>query len=431
MAREQKAESTRGGYKGGCWPDREQELLLGACLLKGDDAFNAFREWKATADLESVDPGSYRLFPLLYVNLKSQGVRDPMMNIFKWVYAKTRENNEVLLRNLSPLLEEFSRRGIETVLLKGAGLIISCYRDYGLRPMMDADLLVPTAKTGEAIRLITELGWRSSLTPLKGFGEMELLSRLGWTPGERKLEEFTDEYFCVRHGQDFTNPEMFTIDLHWHVLHGYNGPEADADFWQGARCVSLAGLHARVLDPADQLLHVCSHGVRWDALPPIRWVADAARIVEGEGGDIDWGRLTGAAVRHGKVLQTREALRYVNRYLEHKVPETVLQDLDTFPVTKAQYLEYHIRTRPPGILDGFYELGFLYGHYSKAARDKNILSRVAGYPRFLQHVFGMEKLRHLVLYAVFEFTRRGIRIPGALIGRVRNKLAKRNTIPSE
>ena len=424
MAQEHKPELKRGGYDGGYLPDRTQELLLGACLLKGDAALDAYREWKTSVDLDNVDPGSYRLFPLLYVNLKSHGLKDPMMNIFKWVYTKTRTNNEILLRNLAPLLEEFNKRGIEVILLKGAGLILSCYRDCGLRPMVDADLLVPTGKTGDAIKLITGLGWDSSITPLKGFKDMKLLSRLGWTPGDRKLEDFTDEYFCVRHGQDFTNPEKFTIDLHWHVLHGYNEPDADTDFWQRARSVSIEGAHAQVLDPAGFLLHVCSHGARWDALPPIRWVADAARIVDGGGGEIDWGRFVDLSTRHGKVLYAREALRYLNRYLERKVPESVLGDLDAVPVTKAQYLEYQIRTRPPGILDGFYELGFLYSNYSKAHRGKNILYRIAGYPRFLQHVLGMEKLRHLILYAAFEFVRRGVQIPRSIIRGLRNKLAK-------
>lgn len=424
MAQEHKPELKRGGNKSGYRPDREQELLLSACLLKGDAALHAYSEWKTSVDLDNVDPGSYRLFPLLYVNLKSQGLEDPMMNIFKWVYTKTRDNNEILLRNLAPLLEEFNNRGIEVILLKGAGLILSCYRDYGLRPMMDADLLVPTGKTGDAIKLITGLGWDPSITPLKGFKDMGLLSRLGWTPGDRKLEDFTDEYFCVRHGQDFTNPEKFTVDLHWHVLHGYNEPDADADFWQGARSVSVEGVHARVLDPAGLLLHVCSHGARWDALPPIRWVADAAWIVDGGGGEVDWGRFAEASARHGKVLHAREALRYLNSYLERKVPESVLVDLDAVPVTKAQYMEYHIRTRPPGILDGLYELGFLYGNYSRVNRDKNLFHRILGYPRFLQHVLGMEKLRHLVLYSVFEFVRRGAQIPRSIIRSVRNKPVK-------
>lgn len=424
MVQYKNPECKRGGYNGGYLPDRTQELLLRACLLKGDEAIDAYREWKSLVDLDNVDPGSYRLFPLLYINLKSQGLEEPMMNIFKWVYTKTRENNKILLRNLGPLLEEFNKRGIEVILLKGAGLILTCFRDYGLRPMVDADLLVPTAKTGDAIELITGLGWDSSITPLKGFKDMKLLSRLGWTPGDRKLEDFTEEYFCVRHGQDFTNPEKFTIDLHWHMLHGYNEPDADADFWQGAGTVNVEGAQARVLDPADLLLHVCSHGVRWDPLPAIRWVADAAWIVDGSEGGIDWERFVDVTSRHGKVLYAREAIRYLNRYLVHKVPQSVLDRLNTLSVTKAQYLEYHIRTRPPGILDGFYELGFLYDNYSKVSQGQNLYRRLTGYPRFLQHVFGMEKLRHLVLYAAFEFVRRGAHLPGLVVRGLKNKLVK-------
>ncbi len=418
-----KTKSTFTNSKHEYKPEYEQELLLSACLLKGEAAIDAYLQWKSTVDLDSVDPGSYRLFPLLYVNLKSQGLEDPMMNIFKWVYTKTNENNEILLRNLSSLLDEFKERDIEVILLKGAGLILSSYQDYGLRPMMDADLLVPTAKTRDAIKLITELGWVSSITPLKGFKEMGLLSRLGWTPADRKLEDFTDEYFYVRHGQDFTKPEQFTIDLHWHVLHGFNEPDADVDFWQHARKISAKGVHTRVFNPADMLLHICSHGARWDAIAPIRWVADAVWVVNGADGEIDWSRFTEVCASHGKVLQAREALRYLNKYLEYKVPESVLENLDALPITKVQDLEYSIRMRPPGILDGFYELGFLYSNYSNITRGKNLVQRIAGYPRFLQHVFGMEKFQHLVLYVVFEFVRRCFQLPCSVIRGVKKKLA--------
>ena len=80
--------------------------------------------------------------------------------------------------------------------------------------------------------------------------------------------------------------------------------------------------------------------------------------------------------------------------------------------------------RPPWILDGFYELYFLYSNYSQITRGKNLLQRIAGYPRFLQHVFGMEKLKHLVLYAVFEFVRRSLQLPGSIIRGIKKKLVK-------
>ncbi|MFI5324260.1 MAG: hypothetical protein ACHQ6U_12215, partial [Thermodesulfobacteriota bacterium] len=81
---------------GGCWPTTEQEFLLRACISPGPEAVDAFLKWKSLAYINCSDPGSYRLFPLLYRNLLSHGVDDPLMNIFSWVYIKTRENNGVL-----------------------------------------------------------------------------------------------------------------------------------------------------------------------------------------------------------------------------------------------------------------------------------------------------------------------------------------------
>ncbi|HVY55696.1 MAG TPA: nucleotidyltransferase family protein, partial [Thermodesulfobacteriota bacterium] len=197
--------SDRKSY-GGCWPTPSQELLLKACLMNGGAAAEAFQEWKAASDVNTVDPGSYRLFPLLYRNLESGGVDDPLMNIFRWVYERTRSNNGALYERLSSLLSELDARGMPAILVKGTALALLYYPDYGLRPMMDADILVPTSRAREAMEIITALGWRSSVTPLKGLSNTKLLSRLGWTPGERGLADYTDEYFSVRHGQDFTNP---------------------------------------------------------------------------------------------------------------------------------------------------------------------------------------------------------------------------------
>lgn len=397
---------SRDSDYGGCLPTREQALLLRASLLKGDAALEAFREWKSRVRLDRVDPGSYRLFPLLYANLKSTGVDDPLTNIFEWVYHTTRNNNGILLSNMSQLLREFSSARIQFMLLKGAALILMYYKDSGLRPMMDVDILVRTREARDAIELVTRLGWNSSITPLKGFSRINLLSSLGWRPKQRALEDFSKEFFSVRHGQDFVHPDSFTIDLHWHVLHGYNGVNADSFFWEGASKTELDGLPVAVLSPTDQLLHVCSHGVSWNHIPPVRWVADAVMIVNSAPEWIDWGRLTAASVRHGKVFRVRKALHYLRSYLDVSVPDTVLRELENFPVSKAERLEYEVRTRPPGILDGLVELCFLYECYSRENADRSAFRRIAGFPKFLEHVFGMESAWHLVLYSAFEFVRR-------------------------
>lgn len=388
-------------------------------------AAEAFHEWKASADVNAVDPGSYRLFPLLYANLRSIGVDDPLMNIFRWVYERTKSNNATLYERLAPLLGELNSRGIPAMLVKGSALALLYYRDPALRPMMDADILVPTERAREVMEIITGLGWCSSVTPLKGIADTRLLSRLGWTPGERGLGDYTDEYFSVRHGQDFTDPSRFTIDLHWHLLHGHNSPRADSDFWKGARRIDVRGVPVLALDPADQLLQVCSHGVAWSPVPPVRWVADAAAIIRGEGEGLDWDRLMRAAGRHGKTLPVRDALIYMETNLGPLVPEHVLNGLGSVRATASEKFDYGVRTRPPGVLAGLVELRFLWNSYSIENGDKNLFAKVYGFPKFLQHVFGMDSAWHLALYSGYELVRR----TGKLIGTVRDSVFGRKSIP--
>ena len=130
-----------------------------ACIMPGDDAAEAFRKWKAASDVNTVDPGSYRLFPLLYKNLQTVGIDDPLMNIFRWVYERTLSNNGTLYGRLAALLKELDARGMPAILVKGSALALLYYLDPGLRPMMDADILVPTDRAREAMEIITALGW--------------------------------------------------------------------------------------------------------------------------------------------------------------------------------------------------------------------------------------------------------------------------------
>ena len=76
-------------------------------------------------------------------------------------------------RSVSPT----QQGGIETMLLKGAALLILFYKDAGLRPMTDVDLLVRRDQANRAIQLLTSLGWKSkysspeALIPFEQAGE--------------------------------------------------------------------------------------------------------------------------------------------------------------------------------------------------------------------------------------------------------------------
>lgn len=142
-----------------CWPTRQQELLLKASLLRCKGVISAWEEWKSGADIEQLDPGSYNLLPLLYDNLNTIGIKDPLMRKLKGVYRQTWYKNQLSIHRVGVLLSAFHCAGIRTMVLKGAALVLLYYRNYGLRPMGDIDILVHTEQSREAIDFLIKSGW--------------------------------------------------------------------------------------------------------------------------------------------------------------------------------------------------------------------------------------------------------------------------------
>jgi hypothetical protein len=306
---------------GNCWPTSEQQLLLRAAVLRGAEALAAWQRWTQAVDLDTLDPGSIRLLPQLYRNLEREGVRDPLMSKLKGVYRHTWYGNQLRLRDTAVVLSELHRRGIEPMLLKGAALTLLHYRDSGLRPMEDVDVLVRTHQWQAAVDALTDLGWKP---------------RVSVTP----------RHAAASHAMEFVDGHARRIDLHWHLLPDSCWPRADNEFWERASTTALHGVRVSVLDATDQLFHTCAHGVKWEHVPPLRWIADAAMILGDSSVTIDWGRLVRLADRLRLILPVRDGLTLLERTLDLPVPRPVLAGLQNTRVSRAERWEYRLRTRP-------------------------------------------------------------------------------------
>jgi len=181
-------------------PTNDQELLLKAALFKGQAAKDAWQKWESKNKIEQIDYGSYRLIPLLHHNLKVEGIDHAYKEKFKKIHIKSWANNRMLFEKLSPLLSIFHENDIQTIILKGAPLIVRYYKDIGLRPMSDLDILIPTHEAHKAIHLLQKLGWVAALNP---------------------LEKSLDSYILLRHALEFKNLAKFEMDLHWHLSMTY------------------------------------------------------------------------------------------------------------------------------------------------------------------------------------------------------------------
>jgi hypothetical protein len=362
----------------GLRPTEEEELLLRASLLEGDDALEAWEEWASRVDIDVLDQGSRRLLPLLYRNLSTLGVESPLMATLKGIYRWTWYKNQMLLRQVSELIRSFQASGIETMVLKGAALIPLNSKDYGLRPMVDADLLVRTEQALPAV---------------------ELLSKLGWRPMYKELAAFGDKFLSAQHGELFSGPGGQRLDLHWHLMSECCYENADHDFWDAAVRVDLNGTTTHALNQTDELLLVCVHGAVWNPVRTHRWVADSLMILRTAKSGIDWNRLIGQAQKRRLILQIRNALVYLRDLLDAPIPAKVVETLQSMGVSRIERMEYASATSPEGLTGGLPTTWFRFLRSRQLEGSAALRAEFLGFPRFLKHAWGLDYIWQVPLCA--------------------------------
>ncbi|MCX8062510.1 MAG: nucleotidyltransferase family protein [Anaerolineales bacterium] len=376
------------------FPTASQELLLRSALLSGETAISAWREWKGQTDLDAdVDIGSHRLLPLVYKNLAALGVEDTWMGKLKGIYRLTWYKNQSLFQTASKLIKTFQDAQIQTLILKGAPLILSYYQDFGVRPMGDLDILVPTEKGDEAFDLLLQLGWKPMQIDLKHLDK------------ERKV---------LRHAWGFVNPAGQSIDLHWHVFALLLEQDADLAFWESSVPIAFLDVKTRALCATDLLLHVCVHGGQWDSSSSIRWITDAFYILAKAQSEINWDRLLEQAEKNRFVVPLRLGLFYLRDRFDAPIPDEVLHELSQVRTSAIEEKLFRTLGSKPTFLGNLPVYWYKYLCRIEKERRQNLdPRRLVGFIDYLQEVKGVESKIHLIKWAA---TRTCLRIGRALRG---------------
>jgi len=315
-------------YRGdaGSVPSEEQRLILRVALLEGPEAREAGIAWLAKTDVARLGRASARLLPLIYERFRREGIQHPVLPVLRGIKRHTWCANRLLLRRASEAIRALRAAGIEVMVIKGAALTIEYYQDYSLRPMDDVDLLVRYPDARASIEVLSLQGWKAleQWNEQKGFGEQ------------------TRQY---DHAMHFVHPSGQDLDLHWNLTPFCLGPDADLNFWAASKEITFEGQVVRVLDPADQLLHVCVHGIAWERVAPIRWIPDALAVVR-KAPQLDWQRLLLQARNRKLTLMVSSALEYIDRNIGDFVPAHVLAEFKGSNVTVFEKLEYRQLLKP-------------------------------------------------------------------------------------
>ena len=302
------------------WPTPEQELLLRAALGRGSEAVDSWNAWKAAHDLveTDLDHGSFRLLSLVYKNLIAHRIHDPEMPRLKGIYRYWWCSNQRLLYHAAEIIRSLEQAGVSTMVLKGAATSTLYYRDMGVRPMGDIDLLVPVDQAGAAVDHLQSLGWRPA------------------RPRVADLIRYQHSVTMVK--------EREAVDVHWHVFRECIQGDTSAGFWSRSVPLEVLDTTTRALGPADALFHTVVHGMRWNEEPTMRWIADAMVIMRSNPEAIDWEALRQEAHERRLLLRLMRGLDYLRLKFDAPIPDRVLARMRATRVSKVERLEYRFLT---------------------------------------------------------------------------------------
>lgn len=358
-------------------PPRPQRLLLAAALLHGDSMTAAWTEWRSLVDFDGdlLEPATMRLLPLVYHNLAANGVQDPILGRLRGIHRRAWVNNQLQFAACARLLRIFHAAGIKTLVLKGAAVVTQFYPDHGARPMGDVDVLVPKRQAQAALDLLTEHGWRPTRMP---------------------RSRMTPTFTSVRHAQNFAGPDGNNLDLHWHIFIDHLDEETDALLWEAAIPHSVQQVATRRLNPTDQLLHVCVHGMSLLLTPRVGWIADAVMILRRAHATVDWTRLVELATRSYNTLYLRAAFGYLRGSFTAPIPDHVLAALTAAPVAPQEEALFRSFQKRDSI---FGQLPLLWNRYRLARGRTSAGAGVFGFPGYLRIYHGKASLGEMAAWA--------------------------------
>jgi hypothetical protein len=300
-------------------------LLLKAALRGDEVARDAFRTWDRQLDLDAMEDADARLVPLLGSNLARLGLQCSEARRIRGMRRYFWSQNQLHLRHCREVAQLLAAQNIPVMALKGIPLAVAYYDDVGLRPMSDIDLLVPTGKTEPAVAALEAAGY---------------VAKAAEEPQWRNGSIATS----LQHGAGFVDGARRECDLHWHMLSDCLSDGDDDAFWSRARAHEVHGVPVLFPAPEDLLLHLCAHGIRANAFPPIRWVADAAVVLRSAG--LDWEVFLAEAERRLLGPTLLLAFRTLDEILEPgAVPPSVIERLTRLPAPWYLRSEVELRQR--------------------------------------------------------------------------------------
>lgn len=228
-------------------------------------------------------------------------------------YYAVSGRNISLLQSLENIAIYFKKENIEAIVFKGLMLAHAIYKDIGLRPMGDIDLLIRREDIATADRA---------------------LRRHGFSP-EFEIEDFEG----VMAGQ-YRNSVVYrsadsvpvSVHIHWHIVNFFPFHKSvlqkiDMDLvWEESEPIRLDNAYMRTFSLHHHIIYLCMHALNHSFHPLVR-LSDINEVLRLKGDQIVWDKLINDALAFNLSKCVYYVLYLVSVMFNTDVPGAVLQRL--------------------------------------------------------------------------------------------------------
>ncbi len=262
--------------------------------------------------------------PLLYHHCRAIDVLDSLpegtRKYLARIYAETTLINRHLLKAATDLDQMLQKEGMQAILLKGAALLRTVYRDIALRPMEDIDLLVRPADLPKLERILQQMGFlRKRLYPGS------------FVQGILSIDVHTDILSSHRIRSRQALLEMHPDDV-WRTATPVDGTSALYSLSFNVQGIALS-------------FHLLKH-----RFARLLWFVDIAELIEAFSPSLDWEGLIADAQRVRAEKLLLYTLLLTKGLLGTPIPEAVCNRLgkETLSPWERSILRLRLAHRPLG-----------------------------------------------------------------------------------
>lgn len=292
-------------------PTESQRLLLHACLSSDTDFEDFLRKWEDCQDLDLIDVGSLRLLPFLSRRIESLGTAARDRGRIKGVYLKNWFEQQTQQAEVREILSFLQEQGLQPIILKGYALAKIAYLGQApTRPSADLDVLVDAPDLDSAVECLTVLGYQAPVQ-YSATDHNEGLKSMGLAHPQKRLE----------------------VDVHVRVVNFSADPQFHLRVRDRAVEMTIIDTRVLTLCPTDHLIHVLVHGAGANQVPSIRWIVDAAELINHT--SIDWTLFIQEVSRCKLRKPILDQLIYLVCEFDLPIPPAVVEQIRRIPASLA------------------------------------------------------------------------------------------------